>query len=148
MKTVFDKNIQNELISRIENITLNSQRQWGKMTVHEMVKHGIGGEEMFQGDKKIKRAFIGYLLGKIILKQALKNEAPFKKNSPTSADLLTKEINTDFEADKKIWIEKIKQYNNFNNPDFVHPFFGKLTKTQVGQLAYKHIDHHLRQFNS
>jgi len=29
----------------------------------------------------------------------------------------------------------------------MHPFFGKMTKEQVGYLAYKHTDHHLWQFN-
>lgn len=27
-----------------------------------------------------------------------------------------------------------------------NPFFGRLTKAQWGRLAYKHVDHHLRQF--
>jgi len=28
-----------------------------------------------------------------------------------------------------------------------YPFFGELSPEQAGQMAYKHIDHHLRQFN-
>jgi hypothetical protein len=27
-----------------------------------------------------------------------------------------------------------------------HPLFGPLTTTQWGQLTWKHLDHHLRQF--
>lgn len=28
----------------------------------------------------------------------------------------------------------------------VHPLFGKLPGKQWGRLAYRHLDHHLRQF--
>ena len=42
----------------------------------------------------------------------------------------------------------IEEYEHYSNPDFIHDFFGKMTKEQIGLLAYKHTDHHLRQFNS
>ena len=28
----------------------------------------------------------------------------------------------------------------------IHPFFGNFTTEQRGQIQYKHLDHHLRQF--
>jgi len=42
----------------------------------------------------------------------------------------------------------MKEYDHYSNDGFIHPFFGKLTKEQAGYMAYKHIDHHLRQFNA
>ena len=33
------------------------------------------------------------------------------------------------------------------DPDFIHPFAGKMNEEQNGWLPYKHADHHLRQFN-
>jgi hypothetical protein len=39
------------------------------------------------------------------------------------------------------------EYAHFPHPVVFHTFFGKITKEQAGQLAYKHADHHLRQFN-
>ncbi|MBI3519901.1 MAG: DUF1569 domain-containing protein [Bacteroidetes bacterium] len=46
------------------------------------------------------------------------------------------------------WIDRINQYAHFSNPNFEHVFFGKMTEEQIGYMVYKHIDHHLRQFNS
>jgi hypothetical protein len=40
----------------------------------------------------------------------------------------------------------LNEYAHYANPSFFHTFFGKMTKEQVGQLVYKHADHHLRQF--
>ena len=28
-----------------------------------------------------------------------------------------------------------------------HPFFGKMTKEEWARITFKHLDHHLRQFN-
>jgi hypothetical protein len=39
-------------------------------------------------------------------------------------------------------------YEHYSNPDFIHDFFGRMTREQVGQLAYKHTDHHLRPFGA
>lgn len=101
---------------------------------------------MYFGSLPIKRAWIGRLFGKMVLKQVLKDEKPFKKNSPTSPQLTTGPESGDMDQLKKEWIAGLERYANYNNDSFVHPFFGPLTKEQVGYLAYKHADHHLRQF--
>lgn len=100
------------------------------------------------GNLKIKRVFIGRLLGPMILKKVLKDDRPFGKNSPTSPILKTIGETGDIEQQKKEWINRIEQYASYNTPTFVHPFFGPMTKEQVGFFAYKHTDHHLRQFGA
>jgi len=77
----------------------------------------------------------------------LKDDAPLTRNTPTLAELRIKE-NGDVAAEKTRWIGLLGEYEHFTDPDFIHPFFGKITKEQIGYLAYKHADHHLRQFNS
>jgi len=47
---------------------------------------------------------------------------------------------------KKTWIQLISAYEHFSNPGFIHDFFGTMTTEQIGIFAYKHADHHLRQF--
>ncbi|MFN8243086.1 MAG: DUF1569 domain-containing protein [Ferruginibacter sp.] len=148
MKSIFDPGTENELIARIHALTPESKALWGKMNVFQMVKHCTLCEDMYLGNMPVKRAFIGRLLGRFVLKQVLKDEKPFSRNSPTSPLLNTSGESGDFAAQKEEWISRIKQYRQFNRQDFVHPFFGPLTKEQVGLLDYKHIDHHLRQFGA
>ena len=135
------------LISRINSLNENSTAQWGKMNVYQMLRHCILCEEMFLGDKKYKQVFLGRLFGKKALKGFLKNETPIKKNEPTSPEFKIKETSSDIEAEKKKWIALIGSYAHYSNNDFVHWFFGKMTMEQIGQFDFKHIDHHLRQFN-
>ena len=146
MKTIFDKTTRDELIQRIDMLDENSTAQWGKMNVYQMLKHCTLWEEMITGSTKYKQAFIGRVFGKIALKGLLKDEKPLRRNTPTTPELKVKN-NGDALSEKKKWIALIGENENFSNHEFVHPFFGKMTKEQIGYLAYKHIDHHLRQFN-
>ncbi|PKA99224.1 uncharacterized protein DUF1569 [Flavobacteriaceae bacterium MAR_2009_75] len=150
MKTIFDQNTRTELIKRIEKINENSKTEWGKMNVFQMLKHNTYWNGWIIGKDKhtYKQEFIGKIFGKIALRKMIKDEKPFGKNIPTSSQFKAKDFNGDLEKEKNEWISLIKEYENYNNPNFVHDFFGKMTKEQIGILVYKHCDHHLRQFGA
>jgi hypothetical protein len=148
MKTVLDKTTREELIGRINTLDENSARQWGKMNINQMLKHCAMVDEMFLGRKQYKRTFLGRLIGQMALKSMLKDQTPIAKNAPTSPYFKIKESSGDVASEKQEWIELIEEYGRYSNNNFVHWFFGKMTNEQVGYFAYKHIDHHLRQFNS
>jgi hypothetical protein len=148
MKTVLDPGVRDTIIKRIHSVSEKHTAQWGKMNAFEMVKHCTLTDDMYQGKIKIKRVFVGYLLGKIFLKKFLKEEVLFDKSSPTSDMIVTLGQSGDMEAQKKEWITRIEDYANYTDRGFIHPFFGSMTKDQVGILAYKHSDHHLRQFGA
>ena len=146
MKTVLDQATRDELISRINTIDGDKTARWGKMNVYQMLKHCTLWDEWMHSAKKNKQAFVGMLFGKMALKSVLKDDSPLRHSTPTLPELRIKEQSGDIAAEKKKWISLIEQYAGYSNPGFVHTFFGKMTKDQVGQLAYKHTDHHLRQF--
>ena len=147
MKSIFDKQTRDELTSRINSLNENSRAQWGKMNIYQMLKHCTLWEEWILSEKKNKQTLIGRLFGKMVLKSILKDEKPLRRNTPTIPEFKIKENNGNVESEKTKWISLIKEYSNFPNQDFIHTFFGKMTKEQIGYLAYKHSDHHLRQFN-
>ena len=147
MKTIFDPATTEQLIERIRALQPGNKAAWGKMSVWQMLKHCTLSEEMFLGKKVYKRLFIGRLFGAMVLKGMLKNENPLRKNQPTHPVLkIAGEGN--FEAERSKWIGLLKEYQHFSDQYFVHPFFGKMSKVQVGQFVYKHTDHHLRQFGN
>jgi hypothetical protein len=146
MKSIFDEGATKELIRRIDMLNENSPALWGKMTVFQMLKHCTLWEEMLSGEKKSKRMFLGRLFGKMALKKLLKDERPMIRNAPTVPGFsITSQ--GDAETEKRKWIGMVGKHSVFSNEGFIHPFFGKMTKEQIGYLAYKHTDHHLRQFN-
>lgn len=95
-----------------------------------------------------RQEFIGFLFGKMALRRMLKDDEPFDRNVPTSEKFKVKETIGDIEAEKRKWIELLHDYDHYSNPNFIHDFFGKMSTEQIGQLAYKHTDHHLRQFGA
>lgn len=146
MKTVFDTSTRDELLSRINSLTTDATAQWGKMTVYQMLSHCTRWDDMMVGKIQVKRMFLGRLVGKMALKNVLKTDKPLGKNSPTAPELLSTEKGGDMTWQKAEWRKRINDYIHFDKSNFVHPFFGTMTKEQVGQLVYKHHDHHLRQF--
>ncbi|NOS56588.1 MAG: DUF1569 domain-containing protein [Cyclobacteriaceae bacterium] len=147
MHTLFDPAVAEKMLQRVESLTPASERQWGKMSVDQMLAHCAKGFEMAIGIIKPKRVLIGRILGPLIRKK-YSDESEFGRNSPTGDEL---RITTpqDFEQEKKKLLKLLRQFSSAgekgvtNNP---HPFFGKLTATEWGIGMYKHLDHHLRQF--
>ena len=146
MKSVLDQSAREELIARINELNGRSTAQWGKMNVYQMLRHCVLCEELYLGKITEKRAFMGRVFGRTGLKNILREDKPFPKNAPTTSTFKVKEETGDIESEKRRWIALIEDYANYSH-DFVHWFFGKMTKEQVGQFVFKHDDHHLRQFN-
>ena len=145
MKSVLDKEMREELINRIRMIDEHCQGQWGEMNLYQMLRHCVLCEDLYLGKIKKKRVFMGRLFGTAGLKNILREEKAFPRNAPTSPEFKVKEKTGDITTEKNNWIALIEEYENYSN-EFVHWFFGKMTKEQVGQFVYKHNDHHLRQF--
>lgn len=145
MKTIFDRPTIAALTTRIQTLRATDQAEWGKMTVYQMLKHCTLCEEMFQGKKRYKRLFIGRLFGRMVLQRLLKEDNSLKRNQPTHPTLRITGTGN-YVAEQQKWITLLEDYTRFNNPDFVHPFFGRMTMDEIGQYVYKHTDHHLRQF--
>lgn len=145
MKTLFDDKTRAGLVARINKLDEHSQPQWGKMTVYQMIKHCAKWDDMLLGKTTYKQSLLGRIVGKFALKDMMKDE-PAKHNLPTVPSFKITG-NGDVAAAKIEWLNLINEYNGKTPAGFMHPFFGQLTAEQAGQMAYKHIDHHLRQFN-
>lgn len=149
LKSVFQEDTRRELTDRINSLNPESKGQWGKMNVCQMIKHMNIWNEWILGknDYTYKQGFAGKIFGKTMLKKHTKDERAMSKGMP-AGNFTVKEKEGDPEQLKSTWIELMESYKDFSNPGFVHDFYGKMTKEQIGIFVYKHTDHHLRQFNS
>jgi hypothetical protein len=149
MKSLFETTDRNEILSRLEALQPGAPRQWGKMAVGQMMKHCSVALEVGAGAMPSKQAFIGKILSPFVRKGVL-GEKPFSKNSPTDPKFVIRD-DRDFEKERSRLKEMIAIFverGPANAGRQVHSFFGKMTGEEWGQLMYKHLDHHLRQFGS
>ena len=144
VKNLFDPAVKQDIVARINKLTPQSQRQWGKMDVGQMLAHCQMPIGVAEGTHKLSRSLIGRLFGPFARKM-LYNDKPFSRNLPTDRTFVMKD-SKDFEREKQKLIEMINQFTEQNMVNEPHPFFGKLTKEQWSKGTWKHLDHHLQQF--
>lgn len=148
MKNIFDKEVANEVISRIEKFTSESKPNWGKMNVAQMLAHCNVTYEMVYTDKHPKpNKFTSWIL-KTFVKKAVVSEKPYAKNGRTAPQFLVVD-EKDFIAEKTRLIDYVKQTQELGASHFEGKeshSFGKLTASEWNNLFYKHLDHHLTQF--
>jgi len=149
MKSLFEKDALDEIVSRLDQLQPAAQRQWGKMDVAQMMAHCSAVLDMASGELILPRLFIGRLIGPFI-KPIYANDKPFSRNNPTDPKLVVSD-SRDFFREQGILKSKMRQFNEGGETQCTqhpHPFFGPLTPEQWGRGMYKHLDHHLRQFGA
>ena len=147
MKSIFDPGTAEEVCSRIDRLTPQSQRQWGKMDVAQMLAHLNAHLEMAVGDQKPKRMLIGRLIGRFF-RNHLTDDNPMKRNAPTAPSLKVADAR-EFEREREKLKELVRRFQAGGAAKCTthpNPFFGALTPEEWAKGVYKHADHHLQQF--
>ncbi|MDF4221384.1 DUF1569 domain-containing protein [Maribacter huludaoensis] len=145
MKSLLTEDGYQDITSRIEKLSENSKKGWGKMTVGQMAWHCQYPLQLAITNKP--NSSKGNWFVRTFFKKSLYNEKPWRKNLPTSSLMKTAD-----EKDFKKEIAKLKSLiDDFyavrtRDKWYPHPAFGVFTPEQWGQLEYKHLDHHLKQF--
>ncbi|TXF79398.1 DUF1569 domain-containing protein [Chryseobacterium sp.] len=138
-----------EIKERINKISENSVPKWGKMQSAQMFRHcdkilqiAVGKIILPKINPFIK--CIGVLTKKEMY--LLNNGIP--PNMPTFAQVkVTEKCN--FEKSRQELLSMIDEFIENSEKDTLvseHALFGKMTAKDWGFLQYKHLNHHLKQF--
>lgn len=147
VKNLFDPEVKQEIIERINTLTPQSPRQWGKMEVAQMLAHLQQPLEVALGIRTIKGSFFMNLILPLF-KKTLWDEKPWKKGLPTDATYITTGKLKEFVAEKAKLLELVSRFEEKDINLEKHPVFGRMNKEQWSKSAWKHIDHHLKQFGA
>lgn len=143
-KSLLDPEVEREMIKRLETLAPAAQSRWGRMSAAGMLHHVAAALRMATGDLHVAPRMGPLRL--FPLKQLIIFVLPFPKGAPTAAALLSSE-EPDFETGRaavRAELEAFAKREVTRWPD--HPAFGPLRRDQWGVLAWKHVDHHFRQF--
>lgn len=139
-----------EIVDRISMLSENSPGRWGKMNVCQMLKHCDLVLQVALRKVELPRINIVYKTIGIFTKAEMyvfNNGIP--RNMPTFQKLIVN-FECDFDASKTNLLKTLEEFREAceksNLPDD-HRLFGKMTEKDWTFLEYKHLDHHLKQFN-
>jgi uncharacterized protein DUF1569 len=148
MKNLFEPAAVSEITDRMTQLRPESQPQWGKMNVAQMLAHCSAAIGMAEGKVTPPRILLGRLLGPLAKKSLIVNGEPMRRNAMTEKSMLVTD-ERDFTVERQRLRESIDRFAS-GGPRLCtkHPhfFFGPLTPVEWAGLMYQHLDHHLRQF--
>nr|WP_299385701.1 DUF1569 domain-containing protein [Allomuricauda sp.] len=147
MKSLFDSGTVSEILGRIEQLSESSKREWGKMEVGQMLYHcqfplrlALGKYKMKKPNPLMKLIFRSF-------KKGMYDDKLWKPNLPTAKGFKVVEPK-EFSKEKETLVNLVNDFHAEKSRTQwdPHPAFGEFTVQQWGQMQYKHLDHHLRQF--
>ncbi len=146
MRNLLNGEDRRSIINRIEKLHPDVRREWGRLTVEEMICHLQDVFYYTCGEKegKFKKPLMSNLIGRFMVLYAPMAWPRGKIIGPKEAFVSTP---GEFEDDKKKLISYIERFNESTIPNALrHPIIGVLNSNQWGIFQYKHCDHHLKQF--
>ena len=149
MKSLFDPEVFQHTVRRVEALQASASRQWGKMTPAQMLEHSARVVEMACGKGPQKQILLGKLLSWTFRKNFL-GEEPFGKNAPTGRDFIIANDPEFIVAKNRLLVllRELHAKGERGCDGHVHTFFGRMSGAEWGVTQYKHLDHHLRQFGA
>lgn len=147
MKSLFEQDTYDEIMGRLQNISADAQPVWGKMNNGQMLRHCQFPLEVALEKRPLpKPNFVMKLIMKSF-KKSMYSDKPWKKGLPTTK-MFKVEDEREFLKEKNALIDLVNEFYESRSTKTrkPHPAFGEFTYEQWGQMQYKHLDHHLRQF--
>ncbi len=147
MKTVSDPAKLEQLVARLNALAPDAPRRWGTLTVGEMLCHlaDATASVMDPASSEVDRQ------RPIIKWIALSSPLPWPHGLPTPPAVDPHLDGTkpgDFEADRQRAVEGLRTFAAAPVSALAssHGAFGAMTLRDWHRWAYRHTDHHLRQF--
>lgn len=145
MKSLWQEEARQELLTRLGKLTPEAKGAWGKMNAFQMLAHLSDGVRMALGELDVKPKKTPLRFAP--LKKLVIYVVPFPKSAPTAPELIAR---TEGDWDKEVSAlkELVVRFSTQQDREewASHPAFGKMSKKDWGAVIYKHINHHFRQF--
>lgn len=136
------------LISRLFQLMPDAPPRWGTMTAGQMLVHCADQLRVSRGEKPVTSVRVPGLLRPLLKWFFITRLQAFKPNMKTMHELdaaggMTPPIS--FATDHATLIGLLAPAG-YRPSGVDHPLFGHLSAQEFGEITWKHLDHHLRQF--
>ena len=153
MKKIFQEKVEEEILGRLNNLKSDSLGMWGVMTVTQMLHHLTMANQIALGEIVLpdKSRFLSRTVFRWMsyfnMRPAVSRLKKKSLRTYKEVDIIRKNISVqDFETEKKLFIQKLKEVITANSFPARHPLFGAMKKNGWGRWVYVHCDYHFVQF--
>jgi hypothetical protein len=146
MRSLWQPGARARLRARLAALRPDAPPLWGKMNGPQMLAHVNDALRMATGALEVapRRLVLRYPPFKQLMIYVL----PIPRGVPTARELLARIDRAQFAQEAAAFPEMLEQFADralgARLPP--HPAIGPLTRRAWGVLAYRHVDHHFRQF--
>jgi len=151
VKAISNPRTLDQLVERLGQLTPASERRWGSLTPAELLCHLGDASDGVLGRRVPPGGSPGNVLPLPVKWLLLYSPMPFPKGVETRPGVNPRKEGTrpsTFEADRARAVDGLRSLA-IASPDSVSPThfrFGKMSLRAWHHWAFKHVDHHLRQF--
>lgn len=145
MPTLFDPAAHQAIHARLDRLSPETRPRWGTMNAGRMIAHLADQLRAGLGDlpcEPKRTPFKNPVMQRLVI-----YVLPWPKGAPTAPELLSTQAG-DWDADMAALRSLMDRFTARGpaGPFSEHPAFGRLNGRMWGVLAWRHLDHHLRQF--
>jgi len=145
MHTLWNAEDRTSILDRMTRLSPGATPAWGSLNAPRMLTHVTDAVRMATGELAV--AYRGGPLSIWPLNSLIMFYLPWPKGAPTAPELIARSA-----GDWTAGVEELRAaMDRFSERDMngtwpAHPVFGTIGGSGWGRLAYRHIDHHLTQF--
>jgi Protein of unknown function (DUF1569) len=145
VKSLWEDQTREEILSRVRGLSAEKRPQWGKLTAPQMLAHISDQIRMALGDVPARRGS-GWMSVPPI-NTLMIYVVPWPHGAKGPSEAFTTKAAT-WAADLQKLFTLIQRFDEKRDQQSwpEHPLFGKLSGKDWAALSYKHLNHHLRQF--
>jgi hypothetical protein len=143
-ETLLDDAVYENCLDRIGRLASDTPPRWGRMSVAQMLAHCAEVQEVMNGKPLEGTPWLLRLAGPLI-KRAVLGRRPYPNGVKTHPQYLQTSEKR-FEPEKRRLLKALDEFHAAGAEGARHPLFGPMSADEAGWGAFKHLDHHLRQF--
>jgi hypothetical protein len=148
MKTLLNVRDRGEVLSRLASVRADAQPRWGTMSAHQMICHLSDSLRAALNEKYISSS-TSLFKRRILKPLALWVPISWPRGFKTRPEMDQRQGGTppmDFASDLEELRSLFERFCAWQGAFASHAMFGEISKIERMRYAYRHIDHHLRQF--
>lgn len=150
MKTIADRAVLASLEQRLRGLRADTSRRWGTLTAHQMLCH-LGDATAMVSRERPRRGAVEKRTRRLVKGLLLWSVIPWPHGWPTNPQhnpMVDGTQPTDFVSDLARAIAGLHRIAlaKPGSLEPVHGFFGNMSARDWQRWAFRHTDHHLRQF--